>query len=102
MEHIAPALLAAIVPGLLSALLLIAVWTDVRNRRIPNKLVFIGAGLGLLLNSVLPEGVGQISAQPGALGFWQAVSGLGLGLTIMLPLHALRALGAGDVKLTAM
>lgn len=102
MEQHAPALLAAIAPGLLSALLLGAVWADIKSRRIPNELVFIGAGLGLLLNSVLPGGVGYISALPGALGFWQAVSGFGLGLALMLPLHALRAMGAGDVKLMAM
>jgi prepilin peptidase CpaA len=102
MEQHVPALLAAIVPGLLSVLLLGAVWIDIKSRRIPNELVFIGAGLGLLLNSVPSEGVDYISALPGALGFWQAISGFGLGLAIMLPLHVLRAMGAGDVKLMAM
>ena len=92
MEQHVPTLFVAIVPGLLSVLLLGAVWIDIKSRRIPNELVFIGAGLGLLLNSALP----------GALGFWQAVSGFGLGLAIMLPLYVLRAMGAGDVKLMAM
>ncbi len=64
--------------------------------------MFFGAGLGLLLNSVLPEGYGFVSSLPGALGLWKALAGLGLGLLIMLPLYMLRALGAGDVKLMAM
>lgn len=102
MANLNPSLLAAIVLGLLLALLSGAVWSDVKNQRIPNCLVFAGAGLGLLLNSVLPEGYGFTSVLPGALGFSKSLLGLALGLAILLPLYMLRAMGAGDVKLMAM
>ena len=102
MEYLTPSSLAAIVLGLLGLLLLAAAWVDVRSHRIPNRLVFAGAALGLLLNSVLPEGYGFTSSLPGALGLWKALAGLGIGLAVMLPLYLLRAMGAGDVKLVAM
>lgn len=102
MDHFTPNLIAAIGVIPLFALLLGAAWRDVESHRIPNRLVFFGIGLGLLLNSMLPEGYGFISSLPGASGFWKALAGLGLGLVIMLPMYVLRALGAGDVKLMAM
>jgi prepilin peptidase CpaA len=102
MDDLSPALIATIVISLLGALLLYATWTDVRSRRIPNRLVFVGAGVGLLLNSVLPEGFGFVSGMIGALGFWKALAGMGLGLGLMLPLYMVRGVGAGDVKLIAM
>ena len=87
---------------LLAVLLLLAVYYDVRSRRIPNRLVFSGALAGLLLNAVLPAGAGLLTAAPGALGFWPALGGLVLGLALLMPMYALKALGAGDVKLMAM
>lgn len=102
MEYLTPGLVAIIAVSPLFVLLLGAAWSDVKNHRIPNRLVFFGAGLGLLLNSLLPEGAGFISSLPGALGPWKALAGLGLGLVILLPMYVLRALGAGDVKLMAM
>lgn len=102
MEHLTPVLVATIVLGLLCALLLVAVWFDVKGHIIPNWLVLTGTGLGLFFNSALPEGYGFISVLPGALGFAKALAGLGLGLVILLPLYMLRAMGAGDVKLMAM
>jgi prepilin peptidase CpaA len=87
---------------LLAGLLLLAVYHDVRSRRIPNRLVLTGALAGLLLNAMLPAGAGLLSATPGALGFWPALGGLALGLALLLPMYALKALGAGDVKLMAM
>ena len=87
---------------LLAGLLLLAVYHDVRSRRIPNRLVFSGALAGLLLNALLPVGDGLLTATPGALGFWPALGGLGLGLALLMPMYALKALGAGDVKLMAM
>lgn len=102
MNHLTPALVANIVNIILCALLLGAVWSDVKSHRIPNRLVFVGAGLGLLLNSVLPEGTGFVSGLPGALGLWKALEGLALGMIIFLPMYILRAMGAGDVKLMAM
>ena len=87
---------------LLAVLLLLAVYHDVRSRRIPNRLVLAGALAGLLLNTLLPPGAGLLTAAPGALGFWPALGGLALGLALLMPMYAIKALGAGDVKLMAM
>lgn len=86
----------------LVALLLAATWFDVRSHRIPNTLVFWGALAGILLNVTLPQGRGFISVLPGGLGFLDALTGLGIGLAVFLPVYLLRAMGAGDVKLIAM
>jgi prepilin peptidase CpaA len=97
-----PAMFTPFVLCILAVLLIGAVRADLQNRRIPNKIVFAGAAIGLLLNSVLPDGFGFVSTMPGAVGLLKAFIGLGLGLVIMLPLYVLRAMGAGDVKLMAM
>lgn len=76
--------------GLLVALLAAAVYTDLREHRIPNALTIPGAILALLL-AHLPGG-----SVAGALG------GLAVGLVVALPLYWLRAMGAGDVKLMGM
>lgn len=102
MNSLTPSLLANVVLGILWALLLCASWVDVKTRRIPNSLVLVGVITGILLNSTLPGGLGFISSLPGAIGFWKSLSGLGLGLALLLPLYLLRAMGAGDVKLMAM
>lgn len=86
----------------MALLLLAAVWEDVRYQRIPNRLVFWGAGLGVLLNVFWPQGAGFVSQLPGGLGFVSAVAGLAIGLAALLPMYLLRAMGAGDVKLMAM
>ena len=78
--------------GLLAGFLLAAVYTDLVARRIPNKLVFPGAVVGVLCSWLLPGGPGWLSA----------LQGLGIGLAALLPLYLLRAMGAGDVKLMAM
>lgn len=78
--------------ALLLTLLALAVWHDVRSRRIPNPLVFGGALLGVLLQTLAPQGA----------GLWSALAGLALGLLLLLPMYSLRAMGAGDVKLLAM
>jgi len=69
----------------------LAAIVDLRSRRIPNWLTFGLVLIGILLN------VWQ--AGPG--GAWLALAGAGLGLAILLPLYAVRAMGAGDVKLLA-
>jgi prepilin peptidase CpaA len=83
-------------------LLAAAVWHDVRSRRIPNRLVFIGAALALALQTLLPGGDGFFNVNGGALGLLASLEGLGLGLVFLLPMYMLRAMGAGDVKLMAM
>lgn len=78
--------------GVLTVFLLAAVWTDLANRKIPNRLVYAGIGLALVCQTALPSGEGA----------WVALQGLGLGLALFLPLYLVRAMGAGDVKLMAM
>lgn len=68
---------------------LIAGWTDWRSRRIPNWLTVSGAVIGLALNT----------AAFGWTGTILSLEGIGLGLLILLPLVALRGIGAGDWKL---
>jgi len=86
---------------LLSALLAAAVWHDVRARRIPNAVVFPGMLAALVLQAFLPAG-GLLGTSMGATGIASALGGLGLGLAILMPMYALRLMGAGDVKLLAM
>ncbi|NGZ86498.1 A24 family peptidase [Duganella aceris] len=87
---------------LLCLLLALAVWNDLRTRRIPNQLVFAGALLGLALNAAVPDGAGLFIAPFGGIGLLWSLAGLGLGLALLLPMYMLRALGAGDVKMMAM
>jgi prepilin peptidase CpaA len=67
----------------------IAGWTDLRSRRIPNWLTVSGAAVGLALNTAAFGWAGSILS----------LEGIGLGLLILLPLVALRGIGAGDWKL---
>ncbi|MDC8759245.1 prepilin peptidase [Janthinobacterium fluminis] len=87
---------------LLGALLAAAVWHDVRSRRIPNRLVLLGALAGLALHALAPAGAGLFRAPFGGLGALAGLAGLGAGLAVLLPMYLLRAMGAGDVKLMAM
>jgi len=68
---------------------LIAAWTDLRDRRIPNWLTIPGIFAGVALNSYLR----------GWHGTKASLEGAGLALLVLLPLVLLRALGAGDWKL---
>ena len=86
----------------LAGLLVTAVVTDLRSRRIPNGLVLAGIGLGFVFQVFAHEGDGLFSRWWGALGPWQALQGLCLGFAMFLPLYLLRVMGAGDVKLVAM
>ena len=94
-----PALVSA---AALLALLLAATVIDVRTRRIPNVLVASGMLIGLSVHAIAPAGDGLFAATWGSLGVLQSLLGWGAGLALFLPLHLLRALGAGDVKLLAM
>ena len=64
---------------------------DLYTRRIPNKLTFSLAGVGLALAAL----------HLGSLTLLQAIAGCGVGLAVMLPGHVIGATGAGDVKLFA-
>jgi prepilin peptidase CpaA len=86
----------------LGAILAAAVVIDIRARRIPNGLVLFGIALGFFFQIVTPEGNGLFARYWGAIGPLQGLFGLMAGLGLLLPLYALRAMGAGDVKLLGM
>ncbi len=95
--------LRALLPAiLLAAVLACAVATDVRSRRIPNKLVLLGLLSGLALQATVTPGAGLFSEPFGALGLLQGGAGMLVGLVLLLPMYALGAMGAGDVKLMAV
>jgi prepilin peptidase CpaA len=73
------------------ALAIIAAVFDVQQHRIPNWLTYPGIVLGVVLRGVLF----------GWKGLGGAVEGLLLAGGIMLLFYAVRAMGAGDVKLMA-
>lgn len=98
MEHESTLILLAF-----AALVIAAVACDLHSRRIPNGLVLAGMVLGLFLQTVAPTGGGLFTgATGGGLGPTQALLGAAAGLALFLPMYALRALGAGDVKLLGM
>jgi len=78
--------------GMMLAAVAWAAATDVRTRRIPNWLT---AALAV-------AGVANALIVPGApLSTGSALAGLGVGLAVPFVFFAIRALGAGDVKLLA-
>ena len=76
----------------LCALLAAACVSDLRTRRIPNRLVLVTLVAGVVFSAV---------TKSFAAGLTQAGGGLLTGLAIWIPFYALRMLGAGDVKLFA-
>ena len=76
----------------LIALVLGAAVYDIRYRRIPNWLTVMGVAVGLLLKSFL---------YPGWPGLRLGLLGLAVAFGVYFVLYALRAMGAGDVKLMA-
>ncbi len=70
-------------------LALIAGWTDLRSRRIPNWLTVPGLVVGVVANTVLGGWSGLKTSLLGAV----------IGLALLLPFVLLRSLGAGDWKL---
>ena len=87
---------------ILGAWLLLASVGDVHLRRIPNWVIVGGVFSGLGLQVFTPGGHGLFSFWWGGLGLGPALLGLLAGFALFLPLHLLRVLGAGDVKLLAM
>lgn len=77
---------------LLAAHLAVAVYWDVKERRVPNKVVASGLLAALAFHAW----------QFGLPGFAAALIGAATGLLVLLPLNLLRVMGAGDVKLMAM
>lgn len=77
--------------AVLIAVLAVAVRSDVRSNRIPNRLTVGAAFVGIAF-SVAPDG----------LGLAEAIGGFAVGFFLLLPLYLLRTLRAGDVKLMGM
>lgn len=71
------------------ATMLLATLIDVVKHRIPNALIAPALAVALLLQT----------QAAGFDGLLMALGGLGVGLAMLLPLYALRVMGAGDVKL---
>ena len=78
--------------ALYSALLVLASWTDLRSRRIPNLLVAVLATGGFVFG-IMTESLGA--------GVLRSAGGLVTGFLLWVLLYALGVLGAGDVKLAA-
>ena len=76
---------------LLSAMLAIAVHSDLRQQRIPNVLSLFG-----LLAALALQGLAG-----GVHGLLWGLAGATVGLLCFAPLYLLRAMGGGDVKLLA-
>lgn len=83
-------------------LLSMAAWQDIKQHRISNRVVLVGVCFGFIFNGLMPQGLGFNSPAPGGLGWMGGLTGLGMGLVVLLPFYWLRAMGAGDVKLMGM
>lgn len=73
---------------MLVALLALACWCDVRERRIPNPITLAGVVVGLALRVPL-----------GGVAVLDGLGGTLVALVLALPIFALGFLGGGDVKL---
>jgi prepilin peptidase CpaA len=78
--------------GALAGLLLTvlwAAWVDLRQWRIPNRLLAPSAAAALMLSAFMPGGQGLAASLLGGL----------VGLMVFMPLYLLKGMAAGDVKL---
>lgn len=78
--------------AILLGLLGIAVASDLWRHRIPNLLVLLGLGVGLIFQAYLS----------GLAGVGAGVLGMLICAVVFLPLYAFGGMAAGDVKLMAM
>lgn len=84
----APVVGSVVLAGLLAA----ACVSDLRTRRIPNRLVLVTIAAGFAF---------AVVANPGMNGLTHAGAGLLTGFAVWFPFYLLRMMGAGDVKLFA-
>jgi prepilin peptidase CpaA len=88
---------------ILPALIAAAIVTDLRSRRIPNTLIMTGWALALAWQLFAVHGHWTFDPQqPGATGLSGWIIGAGALLAVFLPLYAMGAMGAGDVKLMSV
>jgi len=83
--------LAQTIPTLATAVAVTAAITDVRDRRIPNRLTYLAMVVGLVLQAAVHGWRGLLLGLVGGLLFGG----------VFLIFHLVRAMGAGDVKLAA-
>ncbi|SIR45067.1 prepilin peptidase CpaA [Aromatoleum tolulyticum] len=89
--------------AVLIAVLALAVVVDIRRGKVPNLLVALGMVAAVLFHSIATPGLGVLDDfLPGSIGLIPLLQGLMVGFVCLLPLYALRAMGAGDVKLMMM
>jgi len=79
----------------LTGLLVVAAWIDIRHHKVPNLLVLVGLGFVIAFHGLQP-------AVAHGNGWLAAASGCLVGFLSLFPLYLIRATGAGDVKLMAM
>ncbi len=93
-----------IASALIFSILLCSVYTDIREKRIPNALCFFGIFAGLLLSTTVTI-AGSVSPDTELgewitrLTLWQSLAGMIAAGVIPLVLYVVGAGGAGDVKL---
>jgi prepilin peptidase CpaA len=81
-----PASLPALL--VLAVVLTIAVYTEIKNNRIPNWLTLCGMASGVL--------IGFLS---GTSAFWSSIGGLAMGFGFLFIFYVFGGVGGGDVKL---
>jgi prepilin peptidase CpaA len=81
-----------LINSLLVTILVICLITDLKERKIYNKIIFPGLIIALLLNFILGSWNGLLDS----------VEGLFIGLGILLIPYLMGGMGAGDVKLLAL
>lgn len=81
----------------------IAVYTDTRTRKIPNKLTFPGAFIGLIVNMIWFASQSSSGVLAGIMGgAMNSIAGWFVGVFVMSVIKALlRHMGHGDTKLMA-
>lgn len=70
-------------------LLVTAVWMDLRRKKISNRLIFVGLGLGLLFRVI----------ECGVVGIFLFLRDISFPVILFYLLFLMHALGAGDIKL---
>ena len=76
---------------LLLIILIVAVWSDMQQHRIPNIVSLGGIVLGVAIHAWSSGGPGLLTG----------IAGTAVGMGIFLPFYLLHGMGAGDVKLMA-
>jgi len=99
-----PRVFAFVIPlSLLAMLLGVAIYADLRQRKIPNTLIFVGWLIALVWHVIAPAEEWVFDpAGPGSPGPQAAVLGAIALLVAFFPFYLLRIMGAGDVKLISV